>query len=257
MSVSVGKIYDLVEEYAPWDLAFDGDNVGLIVGSKHNIVSGIVFAVDVNIGAIEMAKEIGANLIIAHHPVIFEGISCITDETATGKVLYTAIKNDISVICAHTNLDAADGGISQTLAELAGLEKIHTHETENVMKIGELEKETSIDNFVGNLKDKLNIDTVFVSKNYPEIIKTVAVVSGRGCSLIHEAKSTGADAFLLGEIKHENAVYADILDLCVICCGHHETEVIILDKLKTYLQNRLNKLQLSLGIYMDAPMVKK
>ena len=257
MSTTIQTVYDLIEEYAPFNLAYDGDNVGHLVGSFDDELTGIVFAVDVNIDAIRMAIDIGANLIISHHPVIFEGLKEITDRTATGKVLQMAMKNGINIICAHTNLDAADEGVSQTLAELAGVKNTYTPESVNVMRVGELEKGTKTDDFIQNLKDKLDIDTVYISKNYPDTIKSVAVVSGRGCSMLYEAKATGADVFLMGEIKHENAVYADILDLCVISCGRHETEVIILDKLKTYLQNRLNKLQLNLGVYTDAPMVKK
>ena len=256
MSTTVGIVYDLIKEYAPEELAFDGDNVGLLVGSKEDVLTGIVFAVDVNIDSIEMAKEIGANLIISHHPVIFGGMKEITDKTATGKVLLTAIKNGINIICAHTNLDAADEGVSQTLAEIAGLNNIYTPNHTNLMRVGELEKEISTKDFVEKLKDRLNINSVYISKNYPESVKSIAVVSGRGCSLLYEAKSTNADIFLLGEIKHENAVYAEILDVCVISCGHHETEVIILNKLKLYLQNQLNELQLNLGVYDKSPMIK-
>lgn len=257
MSTTVKNIYDLIEEYAPKELAWEGDNVGLLVGSMDAQVKGIVFAVDVNLGAINMAKEIGANVIISHHPVIFMPLKELTDKTPTGKVLQMAIKNDINIISAHTNLDAADEGVSQTLAEVAGLENIYTPESANLMRVGELKETASIDDFINGIKKALKIDKIAVSKDYPENIKSVAVVSGRGCSLLYEAKQTGADVMLLGEIKHENAVYADVMGLCVISCGHHETEVIILDRLKNHLQNRLNKLQLPLGVYCESPMVNK
>ncbi|MEX1377617.1 MAG: Nif3-like dinuclear metal center hexameric protein [Eubacteriales bacterium] len=257
MKATIKTVYEIMEEYAPKCLAYDGDNVGLLVGRMDDGLTGIVFAVDVNIDAIEMAKEMGANLIISHHPVIFDELKHITDEDATGRVLLAAIKNGIHIISAHTNLDAADEGVSQTLAEIAGLKNIQKTDLVNVMRVGEMEKETATEEFIKSLKNKLNIDTAFISKNYPEKIKTVTVVSGRGCSMLYEAKQTGSDIFLLGEIKHENAVYADIMDLCVLACGHHETEVIILERLKKHLQNRLNGLQLCLGIYDKSPMVEK
>ena len=257
MNITIGKIYNLIEEYAPFELAYEGDNVGLIVGSESDVLTGVVFAVDVNIDAVKMAIDTRANLIISHHPVIFGGLSDITDKTATGKVIREVIKNGINIICAHTNLDAAEQGISQTLAEMAGLKNIYEPDSANIMRIGEFEEEIAIENFIDNLKSKLEIDCLFISKNYPKTVKKVAVVSGRGCSLLYEAKQTGADIFLLGEIKHENAVYADILDMCVISCGHHETEVIILEKLKLYLQNSLNGLKLNLSVYDKAPMIKK
>lgn len=256
MSITIGKIYDLIEEYAPFDMAYDGDNVGLLVGSRDAKLMGIVFAVDVNIQAIEQAVEIGANLIIAHHPVIFGALQAVTDATATGRVLQLAIENKINIISAHTNLDAAKKGVSQTLAKLAGLKNIYTPSNARTMRVGELEKEIPTEEFVKNLKKVLNIDCIFITKNYPKSIKTVAVVSGRGCGSLYEAIETKADVFLLGEIKHENAVYANIMDLCVIACGHHETEVIILDKLKLYLQIHLNELQLVAGVYDESPMIK-
>ena len=257
MDLTVGKLYDYIDNYAPFDLAEDDDNVGLLAGSRETILTGVVLVVDVNIDAVKLAIETNSNLIISHHPVIFGGINTVTDETATGKVLQMAIKNEISIISAHTNLDAADKGVSMTLAELVGLENIYTPRVSNMMRVGEFNTPVAFEDFVSTVKNKLNIDSVFVSRKSPERIKSVAVVSGRGCSLLYEAKETGADIFLLGEIKHENAVYADILDMCIISCGHHETEVIILDRLKTYLQNKLNGLQLNLGVYDKAPMLKK
>ena len=167
-----------------------------------------------------------------------------------------AIKHDINIICAHTNLDAAEEGVSQTLAEIAGLENIYMPDSSNIIRVGELEEETDTNDFLEKLKANLKIENAWISRNYPKTIKKVAVISGRGGSMLYEAKETGADVLLLGEIKHENAVYADIIDLCIISCGHHETEVIILDRVKNYLQKRLNGLKLSLGVYTDAPLVK-
>jgi len=257
LEVTIGKIYNLIEEYAPFELAEDDDNVGLLVGNLDAVLTGVVFVVDVNIDAVKLAVETNSNLIISHHPVIFGGVNTVTDETATGKVLQMAIKNEINIISAHTNLDAADKGVSMTLAELVGLTNIYTPRVSSMMRVGEFENKVDFEDFISIVKSKLNIDSVFVSRKHPEKIKSAAVVSGRGCSLLYEARQTGADIFLLGEIKHENAVYADILDMCIVSCGHHETEVIILDKLKTYLQNKLNGLQLNLGVYDKAPMLKK
>ena len=257
MKATIKTVYDIMEEYAPKELAYDEDNVGLLVGSMADELTGIVLTVDVNMEAIEMANKIGANLIISHHPVIFEALTEITDKTAVGKVLLSAMKNGINIISAHTNLDAAEEGVTQTLSEIAGLKNIKKTDLVNVMRIGELDSETPIEEFIESLKRNLRIQTVFISRNHPKKIKKVTVVSGRGCSMLQEAKQTGSDIYLLGEIKHENAVYADIMDLCVIACGHHETEVVILERLKNHLQKRLNGLQLHLGIYDKSPMVQK
>lgn len=255
MSTTVGKIYDLINEYAPINLAYDGDNVGLIIGSRDTVVTGILYAVDVNMQAVDMAKDIGANLIIAHHPVIFEPLRSITDSEASSRLAQHAIREGMSIICAHTNLDAAQDGISYTLAKIAGLKNIYTPDNCSVMRIGEFDEAIETEEFIEHMKKVLNIEVVFITKDYPKSIKTLAVVSGRGCGALYEAIESKVDAFLLGEIKHENAVYANIMDMCVIACGHHETEVIILDKLNLYLQNRLNELQLVAGVYDETPMI--
>ncbi len=257
MRITVGEIYEYVNEFAPFSLAEEGDNNGLLVGSKDDEVKGILLALDVTLDAVKMAEKQGANLIISHHPVIFNPLTEITGCTATGRVLLAAIKNGINIICAHTNLDAAEQGISFTLAEKAGLHNIYMPEFSKLMRIGELKKAMKTEEFIMYLKRSLNTDAVCISKNYPAEIKKVAVVSGRGCSQLNEAKLSGADAFLLGEIKYENQVYADILDICVISCGHYETESIILPRLKNYLQTKLNGLQFNLGVYEEAPMIKK
>ena len=107
------KISDVIlrlENYAPAYLAEDYDNVGLMAGDADANFKAALLTLDVDINVAEEAKRRGANLIISHHPLIFEPLNKITSETAQGRCLLYLIKNGIAVCSAHTNLDSAAGG---------------------------------------------------------------------------------------------------------------------------------------------------
>lgn len=119
--LKVKDYYNFIDAWAPFDLAQDYDNVGLLLGNMEYDVSGVLIALDVTCDVINEAKSLGANLIIAHHPIIFSGIYDVTCNTATGKICYLLAQNLMSVICAHTNLDAAEGGVADCLADALDL----------------------------------------------------------------------------------------------------------------------------------------
>jgi dinuclear metal center YbgI/SA1388 family protein len=120
-----------LEELAPARLAEKWDNVGLLVGYPEQPVRAIVIALDVDSDVVEFALAHGANLIVAHHPVIFKGITTLRQDTPQGDLLCRLIQNQIAVIAAHTNLDAAQGGVNDALAAALGLKQattlLHTH----------------------------------------------------------------------------------------------------------------------------------
>ena len=119
------KIYDIVsaiERYAPSSLALDFENGGLLVGDKNGEVERILLTLDVDEAVVSEAIEKGAQLIISHHPIMFEPVKKITTENSEGRTLLKLIKNDVALYSAHTNLDAASGGINDLLSVLLGIE---------------------------------------------------------------------------------------------------------------------------------------
>ncbi len=123
--VLLKEIIKQMETFAPSHLAEEWDNVGLTIGNKNNQIKKILVALDVIPEVIEEAIQIGANLIVTHHPMIlFQKIKNIQADTALGKKIYALIQNNISAYCAHTNLDIAFGGTNDVLAKIAGLENI-------------------------------------------------------------------------------------------------------------------------------------
>lgn len=121
---TVGEVYSFLQEKAPFELQEGFDNAGFLVGREGAQVSKILVALDITEQVAEEAAEQGAQLIVSHHPVIFGGVQSLTDQTITGRVLLALAESEIAAICAHTNLDAVEGGVNDALALRLGLTNI-------------------------------------------------------------------------------------------------------------------------------------
>ena len=115
----VGLIHKL---YAP-ELAEDWDNVGLQVGDPGRPLDRVMVALDPGLEAVEAARDAGAQALVTHHPLLFKPVKRLTPDDAVGKVLWTAVRDDIAIISAHTNLDCAVDGLNSWLAEKMGVEQ--------------------------------------------------------------------------------------------------------------------------------------
>lgn len=120
----VRDIYRFMDRIAPFHTQEDFDNAGFLVGRGDREVKKVLVALDVTLEVVEEARDMGAELIVAHHPVIFNPVRSVTDETLTGRVLLELTENKIAAICAHTNLDAAHGGVNGCLARALELSEI-------------------------------------------------------------------------------------------------------------------------------------
>src|SRR6185437_15077957 len=117
------EIIDLFEKWSPKRYAMDGDPVGLHIGQLNRPVENVLVTLDVNEEVVDEAIKAGANLIIAHHPLIYRPLKNIVTDTPQGRIIEKCIKNDIAVYAAHTNLDVAPGGVNDMLASLLGLKE--------------------------------------------------------------------------------------------------------------------------------------
>ncbi len=124
MNIQVRHISTFLNQWAPPNTKLDYDNVGLLVGNPSQKVTRILTCLDVTLDVVEEAVNKGCELIVAHHPLIFKSIDRINPVDEQGKIIYRLIKSDISLIAAHTNLDAALDGVSFVLAQKLGLENV-------------------------------------------------------------------------------------------------------------------------------------
>ena len=129
--MKISEIIDIIEEYAPLSLQESYDNAGLQIGDKNLEASGAMLCIDVTEDIIEEALEKGCNIVISHHPLIFKGIKSVTGKNETERIIIKAIRNNIAVYSAHTNIDNARGGVSHMIADKLGLQNTSILQPQN------------------------------------------------------------------------------------------------------------------------------
>lgn len=242
MTVTVGEVYRYIDKTAPFSTQDKFDNSGLLTGSMEATVSKIAVCLDITRKAAEEAAQRGAELIVSHHPLIFHKLSAIEVHNP----LNILIKNDISAICAHTNIDIAKGGISDMMLELLDfkgetkvLEAIHK-DGSGYGRIVELDFAADAPALASACKAAFQCNTVRYYDS-GRVIKTVGVCSGAGGSEdnVANAAQKGCDALITGDVKHSGFIEAMNRGITLIDAGHFHTENIICGKLSAELESAL------------------
>ena len=220
---TVNDILHFVETLAPRELKMDWDNVGLLCGSKAAPVAKILVALDPFEHVCREAGEIGAQLIVTHHPLIFRPLANVTDSTSIGRSVMCLCRSGISAINAHTNLDCAVGGVNDVLAEtleLSGITPVGAHG--GMMRCGDV-PEQSLEEFLSFVKDKLGCPGLrYVKGGRP--VRKVCVGGGACSDGMLDALAAGCDTFVTSDIKYNQFWDAHDLGLNLIDAGHFYTE---------------------------------
>ncbi|PWM44006.1 MAG: Nif3-like dinuclear metal center hexameric protein [Clostridiales bacterium] len=234
--MNTGDIYSFINTFAPFDTAEKWDNVGLLVGNSDNLITKVLISLDITPAVVFEAYEKGAELIVSHHPVIFDPLKNLVPNSAP----YLLAKYGIDAICAHTNLDIAENGVNDVLAKAAGIkdrpELLIEKGKQAIGRIGFLENDMLFDDYVCFIKNVLNSNIVRYSKSSSSVCK-VAVVGGAGDDYIELAREAGADTFLTGDVKYHDFLLANELGMNLIDAGHFSTENLIITYLKEKFEN--------------------
>lgn len=234
------KICNFLNEIAPLEDALSFDNVGLLVGDYDSDIRKILVALDVTSEVVEEAILLSADLIISHHPFIFNPIKNVTSDTVTGNLLIKCIKNDIAVYSSHTNLDKAMCGTNMLLASKISLKnKYFLDDPSHICVIGDLN--TTVDEIINTIKTNLFIDYVrFIGDNKKTISKVaVSTGSGDSYSLFKVLKDNFVDILITGDLTYHKMQYAKEIGLNVIDATHFYSENIVVEHLKEILENEL------------------
>lgn len=224
--MQVKDILIYLERLFPLNLAseFDQGKLGMQIGSLDAKVEKVIVALDASEKVIDEAIELNANLIIAHHPFLFNPLLSIDYQNPIGRKLVKVIKNKINIICMHTNIDVSLDGMNDYLASLLGLENISitTPSLDNTsfIRIGTIKKQ-SLKDLASFVSKVFNEEHLRVVGNLDKMITSVGIVGGSGGTMINEAKRAGCDCFITGEIKHNHALEAIEMDMTLIEIGHH------------------------------------
>ena len=238
---TVQTVADAVNRLAPRHLAEEWDNPGLLIGDPAAEVDKIVVCLDVLDATITRAVELGAQMIVAHHPLIFRPIKNVRLDLPLGKKISRLIRNDIAVFAAHTNLDSAVGGVNDVLARKIGLTdvKMFGNEEFSLGRIGTLDKPMTAADFARRVKASLNAENVRLIDAGDFKISKVGLCGGAGAEFISKAKFFGAQAFVTGDVKYHEAQAAVENKIHVVDAGHFATEYPIVHELADYLRGEL------------------
>ena len=237
---TVQIVADVINRWAPRRLAEEWDNPGLLIGDPSAEVKKIFVCLDVTDEKILRAIELDAQLIVAHHPLIFHAIKNVRF-LPLGKKISRLIKNNLAVFAAHTNLDTAQGGVNDVLAKKIGLVdvKLLGDEEFSMARLGTLEEPMSAENFARHVKKSLNAESVRLVDAGNFLIGKVGVCGGAGADFIQKAKFFGAQAFVTGDVKYHEAQAAVENEIHVVDAGHFATEFPIVHELANYLRDEL------------------
>ncbi|MFI3226795.1 MAG: Nif3-like dinuclear metal center hexameric protein [Clostridia bacterium] len=243
------NILSFLEQFAPYELAESWDNCGLLVGDKEQEVKKVICALDVTQNVINEAINTDCNLIVAHHPLIFTSIQAITSSDPVGKMIMTAVKNDISIICMHTNLDSTQGGVNDALANKLGLQNIYSDEKMTLGRIGNLVEAMQFDDFLFHVKTSLNANGLkFVGS---KACKKIAVLGGSGGKLMDFALRNDCDTYVTSDCSYDIFQKADNLGINLIDAGHFATENVIIDVLVSKINETFGQIACKSQIHED------
>ena len=228
------EIYGYLKELAPLELAEDWDNPGLLVDCGRP-VGRVLTCLDITGPVVREAQEKGCDLVVSHHPVIFRPLKALQE----GQVPCLLLKAGISAICMHTNLDAAPGGVNDTLAQWMGLREVEPF-AEGMGRIGWIE-EMSAHQLAQETALILHARVQWADGGKP--IRRLALITGSGGSMLEDAIRAGADALLTGEASHHAALDALAAGVTLVAAGHYATEFPVAQTLATRLGDRFRDLE--------------
>lgn len=234
MAVNVQQVLEILQQLAPTELACSWDNVGLLVDAGKPVTS-IMTTLDITADVVQEAAAKGCELIVSHHPVIFDPLRRITAQDVPAMLL----QNGISAICMHTNLDAAPGGVNDMLADLLRIDENRRNFAGNCGRIGTLNVPTTAQQLAEYCSRMLHTRCKFVEADRP--IETLAEVSGAGGSYLQQAIDEGADCLVTGEAAHHIALLAKQKGVGLVVAGHWGTEHPVVFAVAEALTARLPK----------------
>ena len=209
---ALSEIIAVLEDAYPTRLAESWDAVGLVCGDPAEDVDRVLVCVDPVAATVAEAEDIGARLILAHHPLLLRGVHGVPADTTKGSLVHRMIRSGIALYCAHTNADSANPGVSDALAEAIGLRVLRPLSPNDdgetgIGRIGELAEPEPFAAFVRRVANALpDAEPGVVGAGDPERpIRTVAVSGGAGDGYLATAVAAGVDAYVTADLRHHPA----------------------------------------------------
>ncbi|MBQ7287546.1 MAG: Nif3-like dinuclear metal center hexameric protein [Candidatus Gastranaerophilales bacterium] len=218
--IKTDYIISKIEKYASLELAEKWDNSGWQINLGHDYTNKVLVALSMTKEVLEQAITNDCDLIITHHPMIFNPMKKIDSS-----LIAETIKNNICVYSAHTNLDKTYVSTTDAICGVLCLQKLVT--VEDYIKITHLKDELALEQLIDNIKTALNLEHVkLVNPNNISIVKNIAICAGAGGSFIDKLRDYDVDVYITGDIKFHKAL--EVEGFAVIDIGHFESELPVL-----------------------------
>ena len=241
---TIRELCTYLEEVAPLHLQEPYDNAGLIVGNPEVQITNALICLDSTEAVVDEAIELGCNIIIAHHPIVFSGLKKFTGRTYIERTIIKAIKHDIAIYAIHTNLDNVyQNGVNGKIASKIGLTntcilapKDETRDVGSGM-VGLLSEEMNLTQFLVHLKEKMQLNTIKYTNQSHEKVRKIAVCGGSGSFLLEQAIQTGADVFITADYKYHQFFDANN-QIVIVDIGHYESEFFTIELLQELINEK-------------------
>lgn len=235
---TIRDITSFLHKKAPFETAEDWDNSGLLVGDSEAPVHTVYLSLDITDETVSGAVDAGAQLMISHHPVIFDPLKSLPSDST----VYRLAREGIAALCVHTNLDKCAGGVNDVLAKTIGLVDVTVSE-DGMSRIGRLENAMTATEFANCVSARLR--TAVRAKLGTTEVRTVALCGGAGAELVLPLLKE-ADAAVTSELKHHEWLGIDACKT-VIDGGHFETETGVMAVVAAWLREEFPELTVIVG----------
>ncbi len=240
--LKIGDVVKIMEEFAPLEIQLEYDNCGLFYGDVDWELKGVLVTLDTSVDVVNEAIKLGANMIIEHHPIVFNAIKKIDLSYPKHKALALAIKNDIAIYSAHTSVDFTVGGLNDVVMQLLGCSTFTSaFGNTNDMRLGVLNTKTTLAQFVDKVSKVFNDEHIVYVGEPNKIVEKIAVINGGGGSheeTVFEAKKAGADVFVSGDFKYNVFRLAKDMNYSVVSFGHYNSEKPFINLIVNLLINK-------------------
>ena len=254
--MKVRDITAAIEAHAPLAAQENWDNSGLLIGSPEDTIHGVLIGFDCTPELVDEALAGGYDLIVTHHPLIFNGLKHIGPEDAVGRAVLKAIRGGVAVYATHTASDKVLAGVSGALAAKLGLEDVRLLESDaegfGLGVIGRFPEPLPVPEVRQILKKRCGVRAIRSSKPLRTPIRTVALCGGSGSSLIEAARSAGADLYISADISYHHFFTEPGFMLMDI--GHFESEIAITDILFTWIRKKFPNFAVRISENLNNPI---
>ena len=209
------EIINIIESVAPRSAQEQWDNSGMQVGDTGRDISSVLLTTDITIDVVNEAIIQGCQLIISHHPLLFHGLKQVCGQTLQAQIVEMAIRNNIAIYSAHTNMDAVLSGVSGMLAHKLGINnyRILVPSTPDANTglgvIGTLDAPMDFDEFIQRIRNTLRTTYIRYIAPQKTTIQTIALCGGSGAEFIPQAIEQGADIYLTADCKYHEMQAAE------------------------------------------------